>query len=152
QLLATFEADIYEGGGHLVRDRISIVIDQCGTRTAGAQQLHDVRVREALARGLEGMSERDVTMLCGQQIEKCGEHRLIETSTRRELPQNRAELRPKFDHAVEEARHERLGIVEIFAVSEVPRSLERKHEFRRRLVAPAAKAFCLLKAVESGVD
>src|SRR5262249_25004781 len=77
----------------------------------------------------------------------------LETLGSGELPQHRSELLAELEHAGCEEPLDRLAGPGKFApVGGEPRTLDREHEVVRRLVAPAAKARGLLRAVERAVD
>src|SRR5262249_23610268 len=90
---------------------------------------------------------------CWQQFQKRAEILRVEALGSRELPQHRSELLAELEHPGCEEPLDRLaGTGKLAPMRRKPRALDREHEVVRRLVAPAAKARGLLRAVERAVD
>ena len=144
---------IDEIGREIGQQRLLVAFDDGVGDVVLAQQVHIGRVAEALVPRLEHVAQRHAVLLPRQMAEEGGERFAIEGAGRRELPQDRPELRPQLgDAGHQERRHQFARGGQVLLVRGEPRRLHGEDEPVRHRVAPFGEALGLLPAVERAVD
>src|SRR5215471_11123884 len=91
--------------------------------------------------------------ILGQQFQKAAEIRFVEFFERRKLPQQRPEAITELDHpGIQEPLDRFTGFLQLAAMGDVARSLDREDEAVWDLRRPLAKGRRRLCAIESAVD
>jgi len=118
-----------------------------------ARELEIRLAHETVVAHFEHVAQRRAVQLARQQIQERGEVVALETLSLCELPVDRTQAVAELGETAEHEILDRLaGAGQFRSLRGVARRLQRKHETRRRLLAPGRVDRRLLRAVVGAID